>query len=348
MITAMLLQFRRKGAVLLFVTIIMVISFGCSENDDETVTSIDTDNRCTDQAPTAGESQSSATINGTKWAYMLQGDVSAVIESTTFDTIVMDYSSDGTESGRYSSTEMDVIQSGGRQALSYLSIGEAENYRFYFQSSWLNSNDQPADGAPCWLGTTNPDWEGNYKAQYWSDDWQETVLSYLDKIIADGFDGIYLDIIDAFEYWSTDGIDEGFTLTEEEAAARMINFVKRIAVYARDQDPDFLIFPQNGESLLAYDKDGSYLAAINGIGIEDLYYDERTTASDTAERSVYLDRIDAAGKKVIVVDYTYDGSADAIVNDFISQATTDGFYPYAAATDRELDELVTFSGQGNP
>ncbi|MCD6345902.1 MAG: hypothetical protein J7L96_00635 [Bacteroidales bacterium] len=35
--------------------------------------------------------------------------------------------------------------------------------------------------------------------------WKKILLeqedSYLDKIMAAGFDGVYLDIIDAFEYW---------------------------------------------------------------------------------------------------------------------------------------------------
>ncbi len=53
---------------------------------------------------------------------------------------------------------------------------------------------QPTSAAPCWLGRTNPDWEGNHKVQYWSEDWQRIVIDYLDRIIADGFDGIYLDI----------------------------------------------------------------------------------------------------------------------------------------------------------
>lgn len=31
--------------------------------------------------------------------------------------------------------------------------------------------------------------------------WQEIVLAQLDAITAAGFDGVYLDIIDAFEYY---------------------------------------------------------------------------------------------------------------------------------------------------
>jgi len=41
--------------------------------------------------------------------------------------------------------------------------------------------------------------------KYWNQEWQGIIYknydSYLDKITAAGFDGVYLDIIDAFEYF---------------------------------------------------------------------------------------------------------------------------------------------------
>jgi cysteinyl-tRNA synthetase len=51
----------------------------------------------------------------------------------------------------------------------------------------------------------NPHWKGNYKVRYWEPSWQELILgkedAYLDKILKTGFDGVYLDIIDAFDYF---------------------------------------------------------------------------------------------------------------------------------------------------
>lgn len=41
--------------------------------------------------------------------------------------------------------------------------------------------------------------------RYWEEDWQSVIYgsdgSYLRKILNAGFDGVYLDIIDAFEYF---------------------------------------------------------------------------------------------------------------------------------------------------
>jgi len=82
--------------------------------------------------------------------------------------------------------------------LSYMSIGEAEDYRYYWQPTWNTSK-------PEWLESENPDWPGNFKVKYWYKSWQEIIYgnngSYLKKIIDAGYDGVYLDIIDAFEYF---------------------------------------------------------------------------------------------------------------------------------------------------
>jgi len=87
---------------------------------------------------------------------------------------------------------------GNRLVLAYLSIGEAEDYRPYWKAAWKAA-------PPPWLEEENPDWPGNYKVRYWMEDWQEILLggegSRLHQIVDAGFDGVYLDIIDAFEYF---------------------------------------------------------------------------------------------------------------------------------------------------
>ncbi|WP_342304532.1 endo alpha-1,4 polygalactosaminidase [Methanolobus sp. ZRKC5] len=85
-----------------------------------------------------------------------------------------------------------------RIVIAYMSIGESESYRYYWDDLWRI-------GSPEWLETENPDWEGNYKVQYWDEEWQAFIYgdddAYLDMILDAGFDGVYLDIIDAFEYF---------------------------------------------------------------------------------------------------------------------------------------------------
>ncbi|MEJ2568750.1 MAG: hypothetical protein P8Z50_07775, partial [candidate division WOR-3 bacterium] len=58
---------------------------------------------------------------------------------------------------------------------------------------------------PEWLEEENPDWEGNFKVHYWDEDWKNIIFgtdsSYLQIILDAGFDGAYLDIIDAYYYF---------------------------------------------------------------------------------------------------------------------------------------------------
>jgi cysteinyl-tRNA synthetase, unknown class len=122
------------------------------------------------------------------------------ITSTNYDLLIMDLFFD--ETTEFTSGELTQLKSkangGKRLVISYMSIGEAENYRYYWQSGWKSGN-------PFWLDDENRDWEGNFKVRYWETEWKKIIFgnddSYTKKIINAGFDGVYLDIIDAFEYF---------------------------------------------------------------------------------------------------------------------------------------------------
>lgn len=122
------------------------------------------------------------------------------ITATNYDLILMDlYFSDGTPFSESEITQLKNKANGGKRlVISYMSIGEAEDYRYYWQPNWNSTK-------PVWLDAENPDWPGNFKVKYWNPDWQNIIYgnesSYLKKILNAGFDGVYLDIIDAFEYY---------------------------------------------------------------------------------------------------------------------------------------------------
>lgn len=86
--------------------------------------------------------------------------------------------------------------SGARRLVAaYMSVGEAEEYRPYWQAEWK-------DNPPGWLWKRNEAWEGNFRVRYWQKDWQAMLMgqpdSYLDIILAAGFDGAFLDVVDVF------------------------------------------------------------------------------------------------------------------------------------------------------
>jgi len=120
------------------------------------------------------------------------------LQETSYDILIIDlfFNKQLTEENV---TSLKLKENGGsRLVLAYMSIGEAEDYRYYWKDEW-NSN------RPDWLDEENPNWPGNYKVKYWYDEWQNIIYknndSYLNRIIDAGFDGVYLDIIDAYEYY---------------------------------------------------------------------------------------------------------------------------------------------------
>jgi len=279
--------------------------------------------------------------NPESWAYQLQNADPHEIASSGFDIIVMDYSRDGTAENRYSPSDISLIKDAGVLPIAYISIGEAEDYRFYWNTSW---DSLP----PSWLGPENPNWRGNYAVRYWDTTWQRIVYTYLDTIIWQGFRGVYLDKVDEFEYWSS----EDSIMSEQEAADRMINFVVAIARYCKSRaGEDFYIIPQNGERLIRYDSNGELLREISGWAVEDMFYDGilPIPGAITAERAQYLQVVLNTGRIVLSVDYVDDGSgyvgANKIrIDDYREKAISHGYIPYAARSDRELDELNIING----
>lgn len=131
--------------------------------------------------------------------YPSKEDFVSAVEETNYDLIIMDFYHDETSYTTEEIARLKFKANGGRRLLiAYMSIGEAEDYRYYWNDDWTGS-------PPDWMEGENPDWEGNYKVRYWHSGWQDIVFgnadSYLQRILTAGFDGVYLDIIDAFEYF---------------------------------------------------------------------------------------------------------------------------------------------------
>ena len=125
------------------------------------------------------------------------------VRGTDYDLVIVDLFYGRTELTAADVSSLKTKANGGsRLAVAYMSIGEAEDYRYYWQVSWAMS-------PPAWLAEQNPNWPGNYKVRYWDREWQNLIYgspdAYLKKILDAGFDGVYLDIIDAFDYFERRG-----------------------------------------------------------------------------------------------------------------------------------------------
>ncbi len=137
--------------------------------------------------------------------YLINGDSYATkqqfidaVSQTSYDVVIMDLFHNEEQ---FTQSDLDQIRvkSGGgtRLVICYMSIGEAEDYRYYWDPHGTPSR-RPGLGM-------KPRLAGNYKVEYWDPQWQAIIFgnddSYLHRIIDSGFHGAYLDIIDAFEYF---------------------------------------------------------------------------------------------------------------------------------------------------
>lgn len=246
--------------------------------------------------------------------------------------------------GAWTPAEIETIRDGrpGRRVLAYVSIGEAEDYRPYWQKHWDADGDgQPDATAPAFLHSENPAWKGNCRVRYWQPAWQQIMLPAVDRVVAQGFDGIYLDIVDAFEFYEHDAAKNVWRdhLPNPETGRTyrqgMIAWVDAIARRARAVRPDFLVVPQNAAQLL---ENPSYRALISGIGVEDLFIaeNELRSASDAAYTIGFLEKLKPLGKPVLVIDYPASRSLNAGA---FERARQHGFA--LLLTDRPLTTLGT-------
>lgn len=293
----------------------------------------------------------------TSWLYVL-GDVgkedATKIATSDAGLVVIDatdFSGDNPRS--YTSSDLEALRGGQEKLLvSYLSIGEAEDYRSYWKREW-------SDDPPEFLSTANPEWPDNYTVKYWDQAWQEIVFQAVDDIVAAGFNGLYLDIVDAFEFWEDVAPDTGIDYRQE-----MAQFVAAIDAHATatlarmgDDSRPFVLIGQNGESLIT---NPTYRAHIDGLAKEDLrfaYPNEGESQirpvsfEEYAEASQYLDKAEAAGIEVFLVEYLTPARqaqyAD-ILQAELAQARAKGM-PVYIAHDRDLvDVYEQPQGLGHP
>ncbi len=270
-------------------------------------------------------------LNGVRsWGYQLQNlGLQSIADGT--DLLVVDYSRDGSEARVLKPDEINRLRTRAdgskRIVLAYLSIGEAENYRYYWPERGLT-------GRPAWLGHENPEWKGNYNVRFWRSGWQKIIVRpsvsfldrllellhpsrrpYLDRILEAGFDGVYLDRVDAFDEWKTEN---------PSAQAEMVAFVGRISSYAKRRRTNFLVVAQNGEELL---QSPDYRHSLDAVAKEDLFYgavaSEQPNDPGSVKASlVELNRMTADGRPVFVVEYLSDAAKRASV---LRQLGTTGF-----------------------
>lgn len=286
------------------IILLMVMLAGCSQ----------TGNEATSTKVIQSDQVDLTTVKTSRYVlfhYQLQGVTYDSLKDLNADVIVID-----PDDAELTKEEVSSLGQEGKLVLAYLSIGEAEDYRDYWQSSWKPGN-------PEFLDRENPEWKGNYKVKYWLPEWQAIILNKSEKISEEGYDGAYLDIIDAYGYYEDKG--------RGSAAEEMIDFVKAVKNRAATHNPDFIVVPQNSPELYSYP---DYAATIAGFGKEDTWYSDNSQqdSEETTYALSFLDQAINEGKFVLAIDYPAENEK---VCDFYTRCKSHKFV--CTVSNRELD-----------
>ncbi len=218
-------------------------------------------------------------INVSTWMYQIQGlenrgDVNA-LDETDYDLLVVEPGNNLIDEPYETGYIVDQLKNKPdgqkRILLAYIDIGEAEEYRTYWKNNWV-APTATKRGIPDFLVTIDPDgWSGNYPVAYWDAEWQDIWLKedgIIDKLVAYGFDGVYLDWVEAYD-------DDKIRDTGENAGINpeneMMLFIDKIRKKGRSVNPEFLIFAQNAPYLIDINKN-YYISIIDALAVEDTWF----------------------------------------------------------------------------
>ena len=120
------------------------------------------------------------------------------IAATNFDLVLVDLCYNNIELTPAEVEQLKHKANGGRRlAICYINVGAAENFRYYWGSNW-------GIGNPPWIKKKYSGYNDEYWVEFWNPEWQQIIYgndqSYIKKIVDAGFDGAYLDNVEAYYF----------------------------------------------------------------------------------------------------------------------------------------------------
>ncbi len=198
----------------------------------------------------------------------------------------------GEEPPSLTPSEVSRIQSQGSLLVAQLSIGEAEEFRFYWKAEWPQVR-------PPWLRQPDPIWPGVHGVAFWDPAWQEILLGrpngYLERLLAKGYDGVYLV---GLQQWQLSRAERA------EADQDLIDLIRGIAARGRELRPEFGVLLQDAGELLERPE---LLEAIDGACTQFVYHDlvgNPRHESNTIRLEAGLKRLRQSGRLALALEYS--------------------------------------------
>lgn len=260
-------------------------------------------------------SDSSYAAEKTSWV-VYYSDRAALEELIKYDLLVFDSEVH---------PPLDPLTDRDKILLGYISLGEVEDYRYYF-------NDVKSDGI---LLQENKNWKGSYFADIRSRLWVSRVIEQMiPDILRRGFDGLFIDTLDNPIYLENEDPEKYRGM--KDAAVRLVRSIRlhypsiKIMInraYEILPEVGLYIDMVLGESMFTdydFEKKSYYVVPIYR------YQSQVNLLKDVKKRMPHL--------KIFTLDYWETSDISGIVRIYKEQRAN-GFEPYVATI--ELDRIVS-------
>ena len=130
--------------------------------------------------------------------YLNKESFIAAINATNYDLVLIDAFFNGQ---LFTKEEIDALKTKNngakRLVIAYINVGAAESYRYYWEEDWKLNH-------PRWLKKNYDGYPDEIWVKFWHKDWKNIIYgndqSYTKKLLNSGFDGAYLDNVEAFYF----------------------------------------------------------------------------------------------------------------------------------------------------
>ena len=120
------------------------------------------------------------------------------IAATNYDLVAIDLFYDDIPLTAAETESLKTKANGGKRlVVSYVNIGAAENWRYYWKKDWGINN-------PLCIKKQYEGYDNEFYVEFWNRNWQKIIYgndrSYIKKILNAGFDGAFLDNVESYYF----------------------------------------------------------------------------------------------------------------------------------------------------
>jgi len=128
-----------------------------------------------------------------------QDEFAFKLHDTNFDMLVVDVFHGDSPLSRQAIETLKYKKIGAKRlVLAHMDIGSAASYNYFWKRDWR-------PGSPAWVSSPHKDNSDKYFVQYWHPGWQSIIFgdtnSYVYGLIAQGFDGVVIDGLEAYKFF---------------------------------------------------------------------------------------------------------------------------------------------------